>query len=398
VNRLSKFDLFYFSILLFAFITPFSQFIGVRLLIALAIFSFLLNNDNRIFRFFKNSWDIIIYQSVLAIGLIYSEDINTGWRVMETSFSLIALSIVFSAINLDKKQFHGIILSFVLGLLVACFICLISASVSYLQNHQPDSFFFYQFTEVINLQPTYFAYYLCFAISFMLYSLYYDELGINIQVTASIVLFLFAILMLTAGRTAYISMLLVFSFFILKIFSDETSNPNKKLSSGLAVLLLLAMLTVNYFDLNISPGGTSSNNDYWERMTLWESAIVANPDFLLGVGTGDYKTVLNDYFNAHHLTEYATESLNSHNQFIHSFFSNGLFGLFSLILLLSRPLYLSVRSQNVLGILVFFSFLIYGVTEVFLGRYQGVVFFAFLHQLFIPYYHTLRFAPSLKPS
>jgi len=317
---------------------------------------------------------------------------------METSFSLIALSIVFSAINLDKKKFHGIILSFVLGLLVACFICLIFASVSYYQSHQPDSFFFYQFTEVINLQPTYFAYYLCFAISFMLYNLYYDELDLDIKVTTLIILFLFAILMLTGGRTAYISMLFVFSFFILKFFSDETSNSRKKLSYGISVLLLLLMLAVNYFDFNISPGGVSNNNDYWERITLWESAIVANPDFLLGVGTGDYKTVLNDYFSSHNLTEYANESLNSHNQFIHSFFSNGLMGLFSLIMLLSRPLYLSVRSQNVLGILVFFSFLIYGVTEVFLGRYQGVVFFAFLHQLFIPYYNTLRSTASLKPS
>jgi len=398
VKRFSKFDLFYFAILLFAFITPFSQFIGIRLLIALAVFSFFLNNDNRIFRFFRNSWDILIYQSILAIGLMYSEDINTGWRVMETSFSLIALSIVFSAINLDKKKFHGIILSFVLGLLVACFICLISASVSYLQSHQPDSFFFYQFTEVINLQPTYFAYYLCFAISFMLYNLYYDELDLDVKVTTTIILFLFAILMLTAGRTAYISMLFVFSFFILKFFSDETSNRHKNLSSSMAILLLLAMLTVNYFDFNISPGGTSDNNDYWERMTLWESAIIANPDFLLGVGTGDYKNVLNEYFNTHNLTHYANESLNSHNQFIHSFFSNGLLGLLSLILLLSRPLFLSVRSQNVLGILIFFSFLIYGVTEVFLGRYQGVVFFGFLHQLFIPYYHTLRSTASLKPS
>lgn len=380
----------------FIFLIPISQYLSVRLLMATAIFSLLIKHTDRPLQFFRNSWDILIYQIVLVLGLFYSEDINTGWRVMETSFSLIALTIIFSLFSIKKKQFHRILLGFVLGLILACLICLIFAVTSYFQNHQTGSFFFYQFTEVIGLQPTYLAYYLCFAISFMLYDLYYKELNLDIRVTAIIILFLFAILMLTAGRTAYISLLLVFSFFIMKFFSDEASDFRKKLSSGMSVLLLLIMLLVNYFDFNVVSGGTSSNNDYWERMTLWQSAIVANPDVLWGVGTGDYKAVLNDYFNTHNLVEYANDNLNSHNQFIHSFFSSGVLGLISLILLLSRPLYLSVRNQNVLGILVFFSFLIYGVTEVFLGRYQGVVFFALLHQLFISYYSTLRSETSLK--
>ena len=44
---------------------------------------------------------------------------------------------------------------------------------------------------------------------------------------------------------------------------------------------------------------------------------------------------------------------------------------------------LSFKNNNSFGVLVFFPFLIYGVTEVFLGRYQGVIFFALLHQVFI---------------
>ena len=51
--------------------------------------------------------------------------------------------------------------------------------------------------------------------------------------------------------------------------------------------------------------------------------------------------------------------------------------------MVGRPLYLAVKNKNILAILCMFPFLIYGMTEVFLGRYQGVVFFALLHQVFI---------------
>jgi hypothetical protein len=63
-----------------------------------------------------------------------------------------------------------------------------------------------------------------------------------------------------------------------------------------------------------------------------------------------------------------------------------------------RPIYLSVRNRNILGTLIFFPFLIYGMTEVFLGRYQGVVFFALLHQLFMALYHSQAARFPLKES
>jgi len=137
-------------------------------------------------------------------------------------------------------------------------------------------------------------------------------------------------------------------------------------------------------------------NDYWERLVLWESALKATPDMIWGVGTGDYKNVLNEYYVSHDLSKFADSSFNSHNQFIEVLFSNGLIGVVSLLLLVGRPLYLSVRNQNVLASLTFFPFIIYGMTEVFLGRYQGVVFFALLHQSFVTYYLSHKPSFSLK--
>lgn len=373
--------------LTFVFSLPLSQFLSVRLLFCICLFSLFTGLTKSSIRLLKNSWDIILYLLVLILGLLYSKDINSGLKVLETSFSLFAIPIIFNRVEqFEIIQLQKIAFTFISGLVVACIMCLTSATLSYFQNGDIHQFFFYRLTHVIDFQPTYLAYYLCFAITILLYFLYNRMIQVPSWLLVLIILFLFVLLMLTAGRTAYMSMLLTLSFFMLKFLFEEKTASNKIIAFLISVGLLIGMLIVNHFDLNTGYFSGEENNDFWERLSLWEAALQANPDFLFGVGTGDYKLVLNEYFVSHGLQHYAKASYNSHNQFIQALFSNGFLGLISVFILIGRPIYLSVKHQNILGILVFFPFLIYGVTEVFLGRYQGVVFFAFLHQCFVNYY------------
>jgi O-antigen ligase len=376
------------TLLLFIFLIPVSQFLSIRLLVVACILS-LFNKAvlQNLIKAFRNAWDIALFLSILIFGLFYSQDINTGIRVLETSFSLLALPLIFNTVTRFREiELQKTIASFLLGLVVACAICLSNAAISFSQTGLIKSFFFYQFTDILDFQPTYFAYYLCFAISAILYFIYYEKSKYPTWIAVTCILFFFSILMLTAGRTAYIAMLLIFSFFILKFLFEESRSFSISLAFVVSSMLLICMLLINYLDVNTGFDVAAENNDYWERIMLWESAIKANPNLLFGVGTGDYYDVLNNYFRSQGNLRYAESNFNSHNEFIHSFLSNGLIGLFSVLWLLGRPLYLSVKYQNMLGILTFFSFFIYGVTEVFLGRYQGVVFFAFLHQCFISHY------------
>jgi O-antigen ligase len=386
--NLNKTQILYRLIQLLAFMIPLSQFLSVRLLFFICIYSLFVNEMSGSFRrFLKNSWDAILYLLILLLGLLYSDDLNLGLRTMETSFSLLAFPIIFSKIApLQQNQLNTVLKSFVVGLLIACTICLWSSALLFYQNGEISTFFYYQFAQKIELQPTYLAYYLCFAITIGLYFLYYEMAKVPSWFLVLIVLYLFAILMLTAGRTAYISILLTFSFFILKYLYEERAGTIKTITFLISILLLIGILIVNHFDLNTSYINAEENNDFWERLVLWKAALQANPNFLFGVGTGDYKLVLNQYFISHDLQRFAMSSYNSHNQFIQILFSNGLIGLISLVFLIGRPIYLSLKHQNILGILIFFPFLIYGVTEVFLGRYQGVVFFSFLHQCLISHY------------
>lgn len=381
--------------LLFTFLIPVSQYLSsAALVLCVVTVAVLEERIQVILDTVKRSWDMVLYLLILALGLTYSDDKETGLRVLETSLSLLAVPIVISKLgDFGKERMKRVFLSFTAGLLVASMICLAHASYRYALGQHTEVFFFYQFTGIIDSHPTYFAYYLIAAITYGLHQLYYEKPIISPMVLVGILLFLFGILLLTGGITAFVSMLFVFAFFVLKFILEERTR--KHTAAFIVVVVMVAgMFTFNEIR-HRDPSGFVVD-DAWDRMVLWESALKANPNTLLGVGTGDYKSELNAYYTSHGMSAFADSNMNAHNQFIEAYFANGLLGLVCLLLLLIRPVYLSVRNGNALGALIFFPFIIYGITEVFLGRYQGVVFFALMQQCFVAFYQGYKPSFSLK--
>lgn len=373
------------TILLFVFMLPLSQFISTRILVLLSLLSLFFGEGKfSISKLIKYSWDILLYLLVLSLGILYTSDKQTGLRTLETSFALLALPIISCRIKgFNRDRLNFILIFFSLGVLTAGLISLIYAVYTYLNNGQnSNAFFYYDFTEVINSHPTYLAYYLILAITYGLYAMNYEKIKLPMWVMLSFVLFCFPILLLTGGQSAFVSLLFVFSFFILKYLLGERGKT-ESISFGVVACMLIGILFIN---TGHHDEREQMLNDSWDRFELWRSGIFANTDFLWGVGTGDYKSVLNEYYRKTGQELFARESLNSHNQFIQIFFSNGFLGLIAILIIIIRPLYMAFRSNDQLGVLLIFPFLIYGMTEVFLGRYQGVVFFALLHQTLILFY------------
>jgi O-antigen ligase len=362
---------------------------NVRILILCLFLSFFSKRFSFSYtKFFKDGWPILFYVSTLIFGICYSTETSLGLSVLETNFSFIALVLIFCRYNnISEQKFDIIFCFFVLGVFLACIICLVYAWFNYKASNDVGSFFFYRFTGVVGSHPTYLAYYIIFSITFLLFSFnkrtfLFRPFGFFAKST--LIFFLFAILILTGGRTAFVSLLLVCSFFLLRAILD--SNILKRSH----MVLLSSLMIVGMFLISsltpVTKQDVVSNDASMERFQLWKSALGANPDPLFGVGTGDYKIILNKYYVDHGLTDYANENLNSHNQFLQIYLSNGVLGVIAVLFLIGRPIYLAIKNDHVFGVLVFFPFLIYGVTEVFLGRYQGVVFFALLHQIFVSYY------------
>lgn len=394
IGGISK--IFWWLVLLFVFTVPISQFISVRLAIVVLFFSFFVRQGTSS-NYFLRSWDILLYLIILGLGLVYTENLEQGLRVIETNFIFFALPLIFYKIgNFNIRKSQQIFYAFTTGLLAASLISLANSILQYSETADFRVFFFYQLTQALDFHPTYFGYYLIFSITYGLYIIYYGSVRLNPYWITGILVFLFFMLMLAGSQTAYTSLLLVFSFFVLKYLLGEKSRKETRVVILVIVMTACMFSLILIFQQNEQFLSLGDQNDYWERMMLWESALKASTNPLLGVGTGDYKLVLNHYYRSHNLVQYANDNFNSHDQFIQLYFSNGLIGLFSLIILLGRPLFLSVKTQSPLGVLIFFPFIIYGITEVFLGRYQGIVFFALLHQAFISYYYYSNRQYSLK--
>lgn len=380
-------------IFLLTFSIPLSSFVSVRLIVLLFVVSFFLDKPRIILsQFWIRSWDIILYLIVLILGLSYTTEISGGFKVLETNFCLVAIPIIFSNVDeFDEVYLYRLFNYFVLGLFIASVVCLAKATFDFSDSGDSQVFFYYRFTEIINSHPTYLAYFLIFGVTFGLQQLNIGQSSVKPGIISLYIIFFFLVLLLTGGQTAFVSLLLVFSFYILKFFLKAGSGHQSLIMSIIIVMIVIMFLSYSQIGIR-----ANSLNDSWERFGLWQAAIDANSNIFFGVGTGDYKLILNQYFRSHDLDAYAKDNFNSHNQFIQIYLSNGFIGLLALLLVLLRPLYLSFRNNNPFGILVFFPFLIYGMTEVFLGRYQGVVFFALLHQIFVSYNASLKPAFSLK--
>lgn len=374
--RYIKQEYLYCALLALAFSIPLSQYLSSKLLfisVVLTLFSF---RNVKSYQWLKNSWDLLLFFTTSVVALLYSGSVKEGLPGLETRLSLLAVPFIFSVITLyDLVNLKRLFKAFILGLLIACFICLVNAINSYTIEGDTSVFLYYSLTNIINFQPTYFAYYLVFAITLLLFELYNSPQNSKILIITGVVFF-FLTLTLTGGQTTLVSILFIFSFFIFKYSTDEIKSGQKSITAGLVVVLLIAMFSINV--------RTNSENkhfsDSWDRVIIWEAALKSSPNLFFGVGIGKAKTILNNYYIANNLGEYAFKGYNSHNQFIEALLENGVFGLLALMILLGRPLYLSFKSNNVLGILILYPFIIYGITEVFLGRYQGIVFYAILHQ------------------
>lgn len=372
---------------------PVSPFLGARLLVAMVILV-ILTGRLRIQDLILNSWDLLFFCALLVLGMVYTSDTKAGLGVLETSFGLIGTPIALSSVRqFDRHKVIRLLGFFYGGVLFGGLICLINASIQYYDMHDINLFFFHNLTGVINSHPTYFAYFLILAITFALYVATYED-SIKKTLVGATSGFCFILLLLTGGLTAFVSLLYVISFFILKFLLSERS-PTRFMVFALSLIMLVTIILVNSSDTS---NRQNALDDSWDRFELWTSAIKASPDFIFGVGTGGHRKILNDYYVSHSHPEWAKENMNAHNQFIQTSLTHGILGLLALLIILLRPIYLAFRRNDQFGILAIFPFLIYGITEVFLGRFQGVVFFAMVHQLFIQHYMYSDCSIEVKPS
>jgi len=333
---------------------------------------------------------LVVFFFVHILGLVNSEHVMEGWTDVSMKLSLLVFPLFFLlAEQQDTSKIMNVYAR--LGSLSVLICVIVAAYKVVLLGHNPlknES----EFT--IFMHRSYQAIYWCIGVFWCLYCLL-EKKGSNWLNGIQLFLLVFGTF-LTFSKAGIIATMLGFLLvFILLIVKYKRYKM-----AGLAVLMTaLLLMSVNFvtgkplarfkvmaaqmFDSSKAKENTKDSNS--ARLMMWKTSmdvIAENP--ILGVGTGDMKSVLNEENIKRGLPEYAKDNLNSHNQFLNTGVALGWIGMIVLgMVFITAFLQNGIEGKRawvlptIVGIIVVFL-----LTESGLERQAGVVLFTFLMCLF----------------
>lgn len=395
-----SFYFFRFSLLAVAVTLPWNIYLN-SLSIILLSFSWLMegNITGKLQRVKTNPLIIlfIVFYALFILGMFYTENLAAGKFNLEKKLSLFVLPVVLGTTrHLDRSLLHAALKFFVASCMAASFLCLVNGLYHYIVFNDHSYFFYENLSSVLHSHPIYFAAYLCFS---MLILLHFTMRNFNLVkrhqriflILALVYLFMFIVLL--SAR-----MVLLFLFLYMISFTAFSLAKKRKMKS---VYFIIALICVTFIllisgsdflrerftklvetDLSVTQGG--KENGLTIRLVKWKCStegIFENP--VLGTGTGDAVDYLvSCYERKNFWGMYPQYRFNSHNQYLETALTLGLLGLSVFILCLFLPFMEAIKNNEhlFLSFLALFSFCC--ITESFLERQQGIVFFTFFVSLF----------------
>ncbi|SDZ80999.1 O-antigen ligase family protein [Bizionia paragorgiae] len=260
-------------------------------------------------------------------------------------------------------------------------------------------FTYYDFTEVLDIHPTYLGMYLCLAFTAVLYR--YLNTKNNPLITILLLGFLGLTIFLVGSRIALTCLVLIIIYLLA--FKIKTLDKTKRIM----ILLLITMIPV--LVLNFIPivkermidmtfglktdyeyakyGDDGKDNNYnggfGPRLKIWHCAVdVGNYNPFIGSGFGFTQQRLNTCYNNSNLEAYAKKDYQTHSQYFNSYARGGVLGLCALLLLYIYSVVVSLSRKQVLHFGFLIIIVVASVTENILNRHMGIVFFAFFNSLF----------------
>lgn len=334
---------------------------------------------------------LVLYFFLNLIGLIYSNSITSGLKIVERNLSFLILPLLlFSSPPLLKEQIKKCIAAFLITLLAILSFSIIVHFINYhssgdliiqVDTNRINRFFSYALTSYIpNWHPIYVANFLVFSgLSFIWLNRPNKN---NAALLLTITIYLVVLLILLRSLTSII----VLSCFLL-LFILKSSSLKKSIIFSLVILISFTAL-IQFsptFEEKISKvvyGNLIPTDTKYERNSLtlrlakWQSSwelIKRNP--LIGVGTGDYQdeiTKIYQQLGYHYLYK---RQMNAHNQFLQTTGSFGFMGLIILLLIFFSPM--GFKQLEFIHLLFLLTIVVFSMSEVILGRFQGVLFFVF---------------------
>ncbi|WP_152538512.1 O-antigen ligase family protein [Aquimarina macrocephali] len=338
-----------------------------------------------------------LYFIVMSLGLIYTDNLISGFDLVQRSLSLLLFPIIFLFVKEDATTVKRLFDFLLMGLIVSFFVNVFKASdnltwhiIDERENIEPLLFiegivknwhyFFVGSLFSRSVNANYISIYILLVLSYYLK----NKLKSRIQLVIVILLFLY--LFLLASIAAYL-ILFVMSILLVLDIADKQKKYAMTIIFLMGLLLFLNNPRVSDFYSRIKD--FSNVEEYYDattaeksRLLSWDASIKLIKDApIFGYGTGDANDVLiQKYKELDYALNYKSK-YNSHNQFLQTYLQTGIIGfgvLVSIFVVLAMRM---KRSRNEFS--VFLILFISLVFESMLVRFNGIVFFSIVTPLLL---------------
>ncbi|MEQ9062891.1 MAG: O-antigen ligase family protein [Vicingaceae bacterium] len=349
----------------------------------------------------RNSGFFVLFISLFAlyaISFFMYEMPKGSEHYLERRLSLLVFPLGFYLVDpgFQKKQRSWILLCFELSSFVlTAFIAIktIPLIITHWDALQTGTGFNWAFRnhveKLVNIHPTYLSIFLLFAVFLKVFRMIEKDMNQSWYAVVwnafQMGLMLLCCLLLSA-RGPLIAFGIALTIFFFQV------NWKRTIIGIAAILPVVALLFLNVpaiggrFNELIEPRASSEevqmNSTNIRREIYRCSKEILEQNWLSGIGIGNVQPALNKCYEANDQEKLMRMEFNTHNEYAHTWISNGIIGIFIFVLMLLLPLIHSFRMRD----LPYQAFLILMIvcffTENVLARQHGVVFYAFFNTLF----------------
>lgn len=343
-----------------------------------------------------------------VIGFLWSTDREAALFALEVKLSLIVFPIII-AVNSDffLRNTHKILRFFVLGIIFSSLLCLLTAiweSTYFLPtgisfdtidpeyaNWAYGGSHFRYLNLSLFLHPTYFSFYILFALAITILFLKKGMVSNKYLVfclKAALPLFILMIYLLSSKAVLFSALLLLIVFAIRA--NRAHNNKLKKILISIIVFVLVIITVQNPRFSTIRKAiknpellnDNSKDGSFVSRLHIWNAgADIIKNNIFIGVGPGDSRNELAKRYKYYNYIDPLLLKSNAHNQYIETFIDIGLFGFLLLLSVFIIPIYKSIKKRDVLFLVFLFIMGFNFLFESILNTQAGVVFFAFFYSL-----------------
>jgi O-antigen ligase len=330
------------------------------------------------------------------IGLIHTTNFQYAREDLELKLSMLIFPLIFATSEIpafSAKETGLVLRSFGAGCIAGSLILIGRAVYQSVFIHEAGAFYYTSLGW--NFHPSYYAMYLVFALSNIIYFVFIRKSvhGFpNMAMHIAILLFFTLMVVLLSSKAGLLVWLSVVGFYIaILIFKYKRWHAGMGFGAVAVAVFILFLIVfptaagrISQAKQDIASADTTVNagRSTGDRVLIWKSSKeIIRQNFLFGVGTGDIRDKLTEEYNKSDAMGALKHYLNAHNQYVQTLIAIGLAGLLVLLTMIIAPAILALKRENYL----YFAFLfIFGISMFFesmFERQEGVVFYLFFNTL-----------------